>query len=365
MDIAIIDNDLVVRKSHNFPNLALMKLSGYHKLKGDTVSLVGFDEINPSTLFYTKFDRIYIGKVFTDSETPAFVFKLNNIKIGGTGFYFDKAEPLSYEIEHSFPDYNLYSNVKKLNNKYYNDASIGYTTRGCFRHCEFCVNKNSNKVTLHSNINEFYDKNKGHITLLDDNVLGLNNKNLYALIEELNQTQKKIQWRQGLDIRLISDERAEKLIKMRYDSHYHFAFDRMQDAAIIESKLKIWQTNWDSIHSGTAYYINTRFYVFMGFDRNNNYDKDFWLNEIESVFIRIKILFKYKSIPFVMRYYKWKDCVFYKFLVELTQWTNNARNIAMYSLSEYIELADRKESKRFLTNYPEFKKYFDLKLKTL
>jgi hypothetical protein len=218
-------------------------------------------------------------------------------------------------------------------------------------------------VTLHSHLNEFYDKNRKHITLLDDNVLGLNNKILYTLIDELNQTGKKIQWRQGLDIRLITEDRAERLIKMRYDSHYHFAFDRMQDAEIVESKLKIWQTKWDSIHSGTAYYINTRFYVFMGMDSTGSYDEAFWLNEIESVFMRIEILFKYKSIPFVMRYYKWKECMFYKFLVELTQWANNARNIAMYSLSEYIELADRKESKLFIINHPEFKKYFDLKLK--
>jgi radical SAM superfamily enzyme YgiQ (UPF0313 family) len=75
---------------------------------------------------------------------------LSNVQYGGTGFFFDKAPDLPYEIEHSFPDYHLYDkwidekirNGKKADYfKYYIDFSIGFTTRGCFRKCDFCVIK--------------------------------------------------------------------------------------------------------------------------------------------------------------------------------------------------------------------------------
>jgi hypothetical protein len=363
MKVGLIDNDLISRKKHNFPNLVIMKLAGYHKSKGDDVKLISFEEINLTNLFSETFDIIYISKVFTDSVTPEWIYEIKNIIFGGTGFYLDKAEPLPFQIEHSFPDYEIY-NVLKKDNKYFTDASIGFLSRGCFRHCEFCVNKNMNKVTLHSSLREFYDPSKSHITLLDDNVLGLTNNILYDLLDQLNETRKKVQFRQGLDIRLLTKERAEKLIKLRYDSHYHFAFDNIKDAEIIENKLKLWQSVWDSTYSGTAYYINTRFYIFMGLDSTGNYDELFWLNEIESVFIRIEILFKYKSIPFIMRYIKWKDSMFYKFLIELTQWSNSALNVTQYSFLEYIEVSNRKESKKFITkNSLRFKRYFNLKLK--
>jgi hypothetical protein len=111
MKIGLIDNDFVSRDNHNFPNLALMKLSTFHKQKGNEVELIGFNEINPNTLFSNNFDEIYVSKAFSDSFTPDYIFKLGNVKVGGTGFYFDKALPLDYEIEHSKPDYSLYDKV--------------------------------------------------------------------------------------------------------------------------------------------------------------------------------------------------------------------------------------------------------------
>ena len=83
MKIGLIDNDLVARKNHSFPNLAVMKISGYHKKRGDSVDLIGFNEINPHALFANNFDLIYVSKAFTSSETPDYVFKLDNVKKGG------------------------------------------------------------------------------------------------------------------------------------------------------------------------------------------------------------------------------------------------------------------------------------------
>jgi len=102
MKIAIIDADLIGRKRHRFPNLACMKLSGYHNSCGDEVILKtdygGLDN----------FDKVYISRVFTDTKVPDAVLKLANVSFGGTGFYYDKAPKLPDEVEHHKPDYHLY-----------------------------------------------------------------------------------------------------------------------------------------------------------------------------------------------------------------------------------------------------------------
>lgn len=101
MNIAIIDADLIGRKKHRFPNLACMKLSGYHKKLGDHVELLTDWQI-------LGLDKVYVSKVFTDTEVPEEVLTAPNVQYGGTGFYYDKAPPLPDEVEHAFPDYHLY-----------------------------------------------------------------------------------------------------------------------------------------------------------------------------------------------------------------------------------------------------------------
>lgn len=104
MKVAIIDADLIGRCRHRFPNLVCMKLSGYHKEQGHTVSLV--TEYNEKDL--RMYDKIFLSKVFTDTKVPDWVLKLPTINYGGTGFFYDKAEKLKPEIEHHMPDYHLY-----------------------------------------------------------------------------------------------------------------------------------------------------------------------------------------------------------------------------------------------------------------
>lgn len=75
MKIGIIDADLIGKQDHNFPNLASMKISGYHKKLGDNVKLIHFDDINPNSLFSQTFDKVYISKVFTDTKVPEHLLK--------------------------------------------------------------------------------------------------------------------------------------------------------------------------------------------------------------------------------------------------------------------------------------------------
>ena len=160
MNIAVIDADLLGRTRHRFPNLACMKISGYHKEQGHSVALkLDYDGLK-------EYDKVYISKVFTDTVVPNEVLTMQNVEYGGTGFFFDQAPPLPYAIEHHMPDYHLYddyismkiaSGAPRSEYKSYLNYSIGFLTRGCFRKCGFGVNKNYDRVFAHSPLAEFYD----------------------------------------------------------------------------------------------------------------------------------------------------------------------------------------------------------------
>ena len=371
MKIGLIDNDLVVRERHNFPNLAIMKLSNYHKSKGDTVKLIGFNEIEPNSLFSHDYDLIYISKAFTDSYTPDYIFKIDNIKIGGTGFYFDKAEPLPYEIEHTMPDYAVYDKIIHTIKKksFYQDYSIGYTTRGCFRHCPFCVNKNLNKVNLHSPFDEFYDSSRPKLAMLDDNLLGLGNKDLYKIFDRLGEINKPFQYRQALDIRLLTEERIKRLLELRYDGNYYFAFDLWGERKKIIPKMELFERVYNLIKRKSdnhSKFIQSKMYLFTGLDEGNIYDLSFWINDLKILFERIKICFNYGFAPYIMRYHTVDKSPYRKVYQDIATWTNHPRLIvSTASLSEFMDDGSfgTNDIKEFFMNHnKDFKKYINLKL---
>lgn len=93
--IAIIDAEIVGKNKHRFPNLASMKISSYHKGIGDFVKLIWeYDYFELSC-----YDIVYISKVFTKTEVPEQILNLPNVIYGGTGFYYDNAEPLPIDLK--------------------------------------------------------------------------------------------------------------------------------------------------------------------------------------------------------------------------------------------------------------------------
>ena len=365
MKIGIIDADLIGRKKHRFPNLASMKLSGYHKEKGDTVKLL---------LDYNKiqeYDLVYISKVFIDTPIDENILKLSNVKYDGTGFFYDKANPLPYEIEHHMPDYHLYDEwvndrlkkgEKRKSLQYFLDYSIGFTTRGCFRQCPFCVNKNYKRVFKHSSVGEFLDENRKYICLLDDNILGYSGWK--EIFEELNATNKKFQFKQGMDERILSEDKIKMILSSNYIGDIIFAFDNIEDKNIIENKLKLWR-KFDTKKV-------LKFYVLCGFDRNDKYDEDFWKQDIIDTFERIKILMKYGCLPYIMRHENYKGSPFKGTYINLASWCNQPSFFKKKSYREYCQAdQDRKGSKicatmRYLieleNRYPEIaNEYFNIK----
>jgi len=176
--IGIIDADLLDNGTRH-PNLALMKISGFHKSQGHKVSLI--TDVNNTRYF----NKVYISKVFTYTNFPAIILKKKNVVYGGSGFYPEGDGPLLDNcIEHHMPDYELYEpyikskiakGVKESYFKDYRLFSIGFLTRGCFRQCEFCINKKYKRVMHHSHVQEFLDNKRQYIYLWDDNVLGYKN----------------------------------------------------------------------------------------------------------------------------------------------------------------------------------------------
>lgn len=205
MNIGLIDVD-----SHNFPNLALMKISAYHKAKGDNVEWC---------MPLDRYDLVYQAKVFDDTYSPDIDWlpQADRIIKGGTGY--DLNNRLPDEIEHIYPDYSLYPELTK-------DTAYGFLTRGCPRGCEFCIvaNKEGRRSYKVADLSEFWRGQK-HIELLDPNLLAC--KDRLDLLDQLIESRAIVNINQGFDIRLTNEEIADKLGKMRV-KRIHFAWDNPQ-----------------------------------------------------------------------------------------------------------------------------------------
>lgn len=364
MKIAIIDADLIGRKRHRFPNLACMKISGYYKELGNEVELkLDYENLD-------KYDKVFISKVFTDTPIDEEILKLKNVEYGGTGFFFDKAPNLPYEIEHHMPDYHLYDEwinselekgKKRLEFKDYLDSSIVFLTRGCFRKCDFCVNRKYSKAFIASPLDEFLDPTRKKISLWDDNFLA--HPNWRELLDDLIKTNKPFRFRQGLDIRLITKEKAEMFSKVKYDSDFIFAFDHIEDRDVIEEKLTIWK---ESVSKQCV------LYVFCGFDRNGKWDNDFWLQDIIDTFERIKILMRYGSLPYIMRFNRYEESPYRGIYITLARWCNQPSFYKKKSFRDYcyntkgIGASAKRYIDEFEKLHPEIAaKYYDLRFEDL
>lgn len=370
MDIGIIDADLIGRKHHNFPNLALMKLSGYHKAFGHNVELISYQDIGPNALFRKNYDIIYISKVFSNTPIPDGIIDLPNVKYGGSGFMYKKGQKypdffltpqLPDEIEHHFPDYHLYDEwikneirfrgKSKSYYKNYTDFSIGFTTRGCFRKCSFCYNRDVKMVTPHSPISEFFDSTRNKICLLDDNIFGY--RKCIDVFTELQKTGKPFYYNQGLDIRLLNERKLEVLAKSKYAADYTFAFDNYNEKEIITEKIKLFKQFMPK--------TVPKFYIFCAYDENNVYDEAFWVKDIVEIFERLKILLEYGCIPYIMKFEKWRKSPYQSLYSYISSW---AAPIIFKKQTFYEYHKDKKSLLPFIQKYPDLaKEYFNMRYK--
>ena len=293
MRIGLIDVD-----GHNYPNIPLMKLSAWHKAKGDSV-----EWYHP--MFSGHMDKVYMSKVFSFTPDYEYFVDADEIIKGGTGYaitleggveVYDrtKDKPLSDEVEHIYPDYELYGIT---------DTAYGFLTRGCPRGCGFChvaskEGKCSYKV---ADLSEFWRGQK-NIVLCDPNILAC--KDHLDLLQQLADSGAKVNFNQGLDIRLINDKNLEILKQIRLDS-IHFAFDRWQDREIIEPRLRkfVKRTGYNKDKGHVMCYILC------------NYD-----TTLEQDIHRIQFCRELRISPYPMIYDKEHADPIYK---HLQRWCNN------------------------------------------
>lgn len=235
--VGLIDVD-----GHNFPNLPLMKLSAWHKKQGDSVEWY-------EPLFSGHMDRVYMSKVF--SFTPDYEYYIDSDEIikGGSGYCIELINgkeiyhtendiQLLQEIEHIYPDYSLYPELTK-------DTAYGFMSRGCPRGCEFChveakEGKKSYKV---ADLSEFW-KDQKNIVLLDPYLIAC--KEWKNILQQFIDSESWVDFSQGVDIRLMTEEKAEMIKKIK-TKNIHFAWDRYEDKDKIIPKFKMFKeiSGWD------------------------------------------------------------------------------------------------------------------------
>lgn len=275
MRIGIVDVD-----GHNFPNLALMKLATYHKQRGDEVEWA---------FPLLPYDRVYMAKVFTFTQDDITAYQADDIVRGGTGY--DLQSKLPADVENCYPDYSIYGIT---------DTAYGYLTRGCPRGCRFCIvaekeGKQSKKV---ANLENFWRGQK-YIKLLDPNLLAC--PDWKELMQQLIDSKAWVDFTQGLDIRLMTAEKAD-MIQQCKKKMLHFAWDNPEDELTFE-KLKEYRKAFSLPDDKCKVYVLTNF--------NSTHEQD-----LERVYRLRDIGYD----PFVMVYEKWNAP---KETRRLQRWCNN------------------------------------------
>lgn len=241
MKIGLIDVDQY-NKVAKFPNIALMKISAYHKAQGDVVERwFGLEH----------YDRVYVSKVFSEIYTKDIPFYINADEIikGGTGyvlrdednilriFHEDEwavvtdpeqmvygnityTEFLPHEVEHIYPDYDLYPELTK-------DTAYGFLTRGCPRGCHFCIvaGKEGRRSIKVADISEWWRGQK-NIVLCDPNILAY--KGHMELLQQLIDSKAWVDINQGIDCRLLTEKNIEAINQLKL-KEIHFAWDYMKE----------------------------------------------------------------------------------------------------------------------------------------
>jgi radical SAM superfamily enzyme YgiQ (UPF0313 family) len=273
----------LIQVDGKWPNIALMKLSTYHKAKGDKVALnlIGADKVYISAIFAQN-----RAKVLGLAQFHKILSK--EVVIGGSGVNL-KTE-LPSEVENQIPDYSLYG----IN------YSMGFTSRGCPRKCEPCIVPEKEGLIREAPMNWIQHK---QAKLFDNNFLA--SPKWKEKLRYFQEQDIEICMTQAFDIRLVNNEVAKELAETKSRNNaftrrcYYFAFDYPNLETVIDAKMKILKDY------GIAPYCQS-YFVLVGF--NTTHEQDLR---------RVQFLHDKGAMAFVMKYHN-KD----PYLNKLANWCN-------------------------------------------
>lgn len=219
MKVGLIDVD-----GHSgFPNLALMKLSAWHKQNGHNVSWY-------DAMFGGHYDVVYMSKVFTHTGDYNYPINADKVVRGGTGY--DITSKLPDEIDKMQPDYSLYPNIPQ-------DTAYGFLTRGCPNKCRWCiVPKKEGDICAYMDVDKIsMNGERTMLTLMDNNVLASD----YGIIqiEKIIERGYKVDFNQGLDARLVTPKIAQLLAKVKWQQYIRFGCDTKKQCADCEKTIEL------------------------------------------------------------------------------------------------------------------------------
>lgn len=310
MRIGIIDVD-----GHNYPNIPLMKISAWHKFREDTVEWY-------EPLFSGHLDRVYMSKVFSFTPDYPYYIDADEIIKGGSGYcievvdgkevYHKECENnLPYEIEHIYPDYSIYPEQTQ-------NTAYGFLSRGCPRGCKFChvKDKEGTRSVKVADLKEFWRGQK-KIVICDPNILAC--PEWKDLLQQLIDSNATVDINQGLDIRIMTEEKAE-MIKQIKTKNLHFAWDRYEDKKQIVPQ-------FEKFKEITEFpYWKLTVYVLCNFDTTFSEDLE-----------RVYILRNLGYTPYIMLYNKESIPKGHK-LRKLQRWVNNRIIFrACQTFEEYLQ----------------------------
>ena len=394
--IGLVDADLLDNGTRH-PNLTLLKIAG---LLYDNHIL--FELILDQKADISRYTTIYMSRVFTFTKLPKLYTRAvgtpdeEKFRCGGTGFYanvsnvkeysrkraedmtgLEKDEylntlhnnygelepdpnkrqlirPFGIDMARQKPYYHLYDTFvneqvkkgfKREKYKDYQKYSIGFLTRGCFRHCPFCINKLESNIFPYSELDWFIDEERDergrlvrpYIYLWDDNFLAASPEVWRPILQKLIDTKRPFQFRQGLDERMLAqseygEEMAEMLSRSKYHGDFIFAFDNWKDRELIERALKIWKRYNPK--------KGTKFYLFCGYKLTENSHNRFY-KDIRELFQRIRVLMSYGCVGYVMRHEDYHKYEISNLYVQIARWCNQQQ---FYKKMSFWEFAYRNQS---------------------
>lgn len=210
MQIGLIDVDGHNKKTRwgsAYPNLALMKLSAYHKQQGDTVEWV-----EP----FGEYDRVYKSKIFVHTPEPDFYYIAHEEVCGGTGY--DIRSQLPAEVDRLQPDYSIYPWIGPK-------EAYGFLTRGCPNKCKWCVvPTKEGHIRPYMDVEEIAIDGRKYLTLMDNNILAAGD---YAMqqLEKIIRLNLRVDFNQAMDARLVTPENARLLARVRWHPYIRFGCD--------------------------------------------------------------------------------------------------------------------------------------------